>query len=37
MAAIGRLIAFCDSMFDALDGAVDPVLFDCNLARRVAG
>jgi DNA-binding GntR family transcriptional regulator len=36
IAASDRLIAFSDSMFDALGQGVDPALFDCNLALPVA-
>jgi DNA-binding GntR family transcriptional regulator len=36
IAASDRLIAFSDSMFDALGQGTDPALFDCNLALPVA-
>lgn len=36
IAASDRLIAFSDSMFDALGQGVDPALFDCNLVLPVA-
>jgi DNA-binding GntR family transcriptional regulator len=36
IAASDHLIAFSDSMFDALGQGTDPALFDCNLALPVA-
>jgi DNA-binding GntR family transcriptional regulator len=37
VAASDRLIAFCDSMFDALGDGIDPALFDCILELSAAG
>jgi DNA-binding GntR family transcriptional regulator len=36
-AAADQLIAFVDSMFDALERSVDPALLDCNLEMQAAG
>lgn len=36
IAASDRLMAFSDSMFDALGQGTDPALFDCNLALPIA-
>lgn len=36
MAALDRLIAFSDGMFDALGQGTDPALFDCNLTLPIA-
>jgi DNA-binding GntR family transcriptional regulator len=37
MAAADKLVAFVDSMFDAMERGIDPALLDCNLALQAVG
>lgn len=37
VAAADRLVAFVDSMFDAMERGIDPALLDCNLALQAVG
>jgi DNA-binding GntR family transcriptional regulator len=37
VAAADKLVAFVDSMFDAMERGIDPALLDCNLALQAVG
>jgi DNA-binding GntR family transcriptional regulator len=37
VAAADKLVAFVDSMFDAMEAGIDPALLDCNLALQAVG
>jgi len=37
VAAADQLVAFVDSMFDAMERGIDPALLDCNLALQAVG
>jgi DNA-binding GntR family transcriptional regulator len=37
VAAADKLVAFVDSMFDAMEHGIDPALLDCNLALQAVG